>query len=330
MIVIIIPVFNELPEARCARKRGGRGVVLNPPRPLSRVTNSPDCSLQALLAAIISIVECKYSKDRMRLMLSFDDDSESPIFLQTLKNLDYVAPPPGRPVSGDPLSSEGSHPMTLDIIFRGVRVTICRFPHRGKRLTQGAAYALAEKRWSVDLYLFMDSDVQMHPKALRAFVADFEARPGRIAATGLIVCSFPTRNLWWILQETEYVQSQMLDRCLESACGAVTCLPGALTMVRSEALRKVAPLYFGLKDGNSVAGVRVSHGVYEHCRYYLGEDRFLTHLFMESADGPYRIGFVDNALCKTEAPGTFTTLLKQRRRWFLGENRCWARREERS
>jgi chitin synthase len=50
----------------------------------------------------------------------------------------------------------------------------------------------------------------------------------------------------------------------------------------------------------------------------LGEDRWLTHLFMIGAKKRHQIQMCTSAFCKTEAVQTFRSLVKQRRRWFLG------------
>jgi cellulose synthase/poly-beta-1,6-N-acetylglucosamine synthase-like glycosyltransferase len=61
----------------------------------------------------------------------------------------------------------------------------------------------------------------------------------------------------------------------------------------------------------------------DYQRFYLGEDRYLTHLLMEIE--PWKLGFCDSARCKTDAPNTIPALLKQRRRWYLGHisNEIW-------
>lgn len=91
----------------------------------------------------------------------------------------------------------------------------------------------------------------------------------------------------------------------------MTCLPGALTMIRYESLKEVAPIYFQKTTTSDMP-------VHDYLRFHLGEDRYLTHLLMEANPWPYQLSFCERAHCKTEAPGTIMTLLKQRRRWFLG------------
>ena len=58
--------------------------------------------------------------------------------------------------------------------------------------------------------------------------------------------------------------------------------------------------------------------LFDYAKSHLGEDRWLTHLFMLGAKKRYQIQLSTSAFCKTEAVQTFRSLLKQRRRWFLG------------
>ena len=101
---------------------------------------------------------------------------------------------------------------------------------------------------------------------------------------------------------------QAATRLPEALLGAITCLPGALTVVRISAMRELARVYFAQADADST---------FEFCRRKLGEDRYLTHLAMEAFPA-YSIGFIPDAISKTEAPDNFANLLKQRRRWLLG------------
>ena len=80
-------------------------------------------------------------------------------------------------------------------------------------------------------------------------------------------------------------------------------------MVRFESLKSVAGTYFNNMNAD---------GNVDFARTHLGEDRYLTHLLMESRPEKHRIGFCAAAKCKTEACEGFFSLMKQRRRWYLG------------
>jgi hypothetical protein len=92
------------------------------------------------------------------------------------------------------------------------------------------------------LLLFIDSDIQLDVLAINYFIFDLFQHKGlhREALTGLITCKTErTYNLWKVLQDTEYIESQMLQRTTEDYLGSVSCLPGALTMVINHQLRKI-------------------------------------------------------------------------------------------
>lgn len=130
--------------------------------------------------------------------------------------------------------------------------------------------------------------------------------------TGIITSTTKQPGLITLLQDMEYVHGQVFERTVESACGSVTCLPGALTMLRFSALQKVAKYYFADRDESEI------QDIFDYGRTHLGEDRWLTHLFMLETKKRYQIQMCTSAFCKTAAVQTYKSLIKQRRRWFLG------------
>lgn len=132
-----------------------------------------------------------------------------------------------------------------------------------------------------------------------------------LAMTGVITATTKKHSLITLLQDMEYVHGQLFERTVESGCGAVTCLPGALTMLRFSAFRRMAKCYFADK-------AEQCEDLFDYGKCHLGEDRWLTHLFMIGAKKRYQIQMCTSAFCKTEAVQTYTSLIKQRRRWFLG------------
>ena len=129
--------------------------------------------------------------------------------------------------------------------------------------------------------------------------------------TGIITSTTEKNSLITLLQDMEYIHGQLFERSVESGCGSVTCLPGALTMLRFSAFRKMAKYYFADK-------AEQCDDLFDYGKCHLGEDRWLTHLFMIGAKERYQIQLCTGAFCKTEAVQTYQSLLKQRRRWFLG------------
>lgn len=144
---------------------------------------------------------------------------------------------------------------------------------------------------------------------------EMELKPGSIhnmlAMTGVITATTEKNSLITLLQDMEYIHGQLFERSVESGCGAVTCLPGALTILRFSAFKKLAKYYFSDK-------AEQCDDLFDYGKCHLGEDRWLTHLFMIASDNRYQIGMSTGAFCKTEAVQTYKSLLKQRRRWFLG------------
>jgi chitin synthase len=163
--------------------------------------------------------------------------------------------------------------------------------------------------------LFIDSDCILDRVCLQNFVYDMELSPGNsrkmLAMTGVITSTTKKHSIITLLQDMEYIHGQLFERTVESGCGSVTCLPGALTMLRFSAFRRMAKYYFADK-------AEECDDLFDYAKCHLGEDRWLTHLFMIGAKQRYQIQMCTSAFCKTEAVQTYASLVKQRRRWFLG------------
>ncbi|KAK1992500.1 class VII chitin synthase [Colletotrichum falcatum] len=262
-----------------------------------------------LVVAINSVVDCDYPPSCIHVFLSFDGDQEDELYLNTLDKM------------GVPLTLE-TYPKSIDVTYKSARITISRFPHGGKRHCQKATFKLIDKvyehylRRNDNLFiLFIDSDCILDPTCLQNFVYDMELSPGNsrdmLAMTGVITSTTKKHSLITLLQDMEYIHGQLFERTVESGCGAVTCLPGALTMLRFSAFRRMAKYYFADK-------AEQCEDLFDFAKCHLGEDRWLTHLFMIGAKKRYQIQMCTSAFCKTEAVQTYKSLIKQRRRWFLG------------
>ncbi|RMZ79964.1 hypothetical protein DV738_g3087, partial [Chaetothyriales sp. CBS 135597] len=263
----------------------------------------------SLWRGLNSVVESDYPAARIHVFVSFDGEDIDELYLKTVDRL-------GIPVTLKDL------PKSISVIFKGVQVTVSRFPHGGKRRCQKATYMLIDKiykpylREHDDLFiLFIDSDCILDPVCIQNFMWDMQLKPkskhNMLAMTGIITACTHKHSLLTLLQDMEYVHGQLYERSVESGCGAVTCLPGALTILRYSAFRNMAKFYFSDK-------AELCNDMFDYGKTYLGEDRWLTHLFMLGATERYQISMSTSAFCKTEAVRSFRTLLKQRRRWFLG------------
>lgn len=264
---------------------------------------------EILVTAIDSVVDCDYPPSCIHVFLSFDGDQEDELYLNTIEKL------------GVPLSLD-SYPKSIDVTYRTARITVSRFPHGGKRHCQKATFKLIDKVYTQYLkrndnlfILFIDSDCILDRVCLQNFVYDMELSPGNtrdmLAMTGVITSTTKKHSLITLLQDMEYIHGQLFERTVESGCGAVTCLPGALTMLRFSAFRRMAKYYFADK-------AEQCDDLFDYGKCHLGEDRWLTHLFMIGAKKRYQIQMCTSAFCKTEAVQTYASLIKQRRRWFLG------------
>ncbi|KAL2021936.1 hypothetical protein VTK56DRAFT_6355 [Thermocarpiscus australiensis] len=264
---------------------------------------------EVLITAINSVVDCDYPPSCIHVFLSFDGDQEDELYLNTIEKL------------GVPLTLE-SYPKSIDVTYKAARITVSRFPHGGKRHCQKMTFKLIDKVYHGYLkrndnlfILFIDSDCILDRVCLQNFVYDMELSPGNrrdmLAMTGVITSTTRKHSLITLLQDMEYIHGQLFERTVESGCGAVTCLPGALTMLRFSAFRRMAKYYFADK-------AEQCEDLFDFAKSHLGEDRWLTHLFMIGAKKRYQIQMCTSAFCKTEAVQTMRSLIKQRRRWFLG------------
>ena len=264
---------------------------------------------EVLVTAINSVVDCDYPPSCIHVFLSFDGDQEDELYLSTIEKL------------GVPLILE-SYPRSIDVTYRNARITVSRFPHGGKRKCQKSTFKLIDKVYTDYLkrndnlfILFIDSDCILDKVCIQNFMYEMELKPGSkhnmLAMTGIITATTEKNSLITLLQDMEYIHGQLFERSIESGCGSVTCLPGALTMLRFSAFRKMAKYYFADK-------AEQCDDLFDYGKCHLGEDRWLTHLFMIGAKERYQIQLCTGAFCKTEAVQTYKSLLKQRRRWFLG------------
>ncbi|KAL1854370.1 hypothetical protein Daus18300_011469 [Diaporthe australafricana] len=262
-----------------------------------------------LMKAINSVVDCDYPPSCIHVFLSFDGDQEDDLYLTAIERL------------GVPLTLE-TYPKSIDVAYKDARITVSRFPHGGKRNCQKATHKLIDRVYSEYLkmndnlfILFIDSDCILDRMCLQNFLYDMEFSPGNqrnmLAMTGVITSTTKKHSIITLLQDMEYIHGQLFERSVESGCGSVTCLPGALTMLRFSAFRRMAKYYFADKAEHC-------SDLFDFAKDHLGEDRYLTHLFMIGAKRRYQIQMCTSAFCKTEAVQTYASLVKQRRRWFLG------------
>lgn len=263
---------------------------------------------EALMDAIRSVKEVLYPKELIHLYLSFDEGVlengvNSDAFNALIKTYNI---------------SDTDTRYRIDDETNGFKMSICRFPHGGKKSAQFGAFKEVERdndNLNNSNVLFIDSDIILHKKCLLEFSKYMEYY-NKCGLTGMINCiASKTNPFLSYYQDAEYISGQIFWRNLESFCGSTICLPGAFTILKYPFLKKVSDDYF--LHGNDF----VDNSEYQ--RFYLGEDRYLTHLLMEIE--PWKLGFCESAKCRTYAPSSVIGLLRQRRRWYLGHisNDVW-------
>lgn len=159
----------------------------------------------------------------------------------------------------------------------------------------------------------MDADSLLEPDALLRAVRPFIEDPDRTVAVGgairiangclidhgRVVRVGVSTNLLALLQTVEYLRAFLMARVAWSEAGALTIISGA----------------FGLFKRQGVLDV----GGYSHGT--VGEDMELVvklHQLHRERGEDYRIVFVPEAVCWTEAPETMQILGRQRSRWHRG------------
>jgi cellulose synthase/poly-beta-1,6-N-acetylglucosamine synthase-like glycosyltransferase len=159
----------------------------------------------------------------------------------------------------------------------------------------------------------MDADSLLESDALLRAVRPFVDDPERTVAVGGAVriangCRIEfgrvvevgtPRNLLALLQTVEYLRAFLMARLAWSRMGALLIISGAFGLFRRQAVLDV--------------------GGYTHAT--VGEDMELVvklHRHFRDAKKPYRIVFMPEPVCWTEAPETFAVLSRQRARWQRG------------
>jgi chitin synthase len=262
---------------------------------------------EALWNAIESVMKLDYNLSLVHLYLCFDDDKPNDAFMYIIKKFELTY----------------EHIQTMATIGirdnkTGLNISILRLPHGGKKSAQYGGFKEISRHYpnSLDdsLVFFIDSDIVLKDDSLSQFT-HYMQKYDKYCLTGMITCIASDKpNFLTYYQDIEYISGQVFTRNMETYLGATSCLPGAFTILKYSCLKEVSERYFTITEYSSM---------YDYHRFYLGEDRYLTHLLME--EYPWKIGFCEAAKCKTHAPDEMGALLKQRRRWALGHiaNDTW-------
>ena len=250
---------------------------------------------------IRAILQLHYPKHKINLILAFDDEKISKSLICAYRLFGIYSSP-----------SSISYPRTTNADYNGMKVSICRFDHGGKRKTQEKAYKhIMSNCYGGErnaLLLFIDSDIVLEVDSLINIVHDMQETRKK-AVTGFILINEPD-CLIEKLQDQEYLQGQLVHRYFESVLGGLLCLPGALTAIDLQVFSSLSQAYF--EETNPTCDT-----IRKYHQRHLGEDRFLTLLLLEMVNAK-NVGFSHVSRGETDPPKSFRTLVIQRRRWLLG------------
>ena len=162
------------------------------------------------------------------------------------------------------------------------------------------------------LFLAVDADTLLDVDALPRLVREFQVRPETVGLGGIVrIANGSTvdaghvteartpRELLVNLQIVEYLRAFLVGRTGWSRLGAILIVSGAFGMFRREEVIEA-----GGYDPESFA-----------------EDAELVlrlHRFCRDRGRPYRIGYIADPVCWTEAPSSLGSLRSQRDRWQRG------------
>ena len=166
----------------------------------------------------------------------------------------------------------------------------------------------------------MDADSLLEPDSLLKAVRPFIEDPERTIAVGGTVriangCEIhfgrvtrigAPRNPVALLQTVEYLRAFLMARVAWSRLGALIIISGAFGLFQREAVLEVGGYSLGT----------------------VGEDMELVvklHKAFRRARRPYRVAFLPDPVCWTEAPESLSVLGRQRARWHRGALETFAR-----
>ena len=173
------------------------------------------------------------------------------------------------------------------------------------------------------IFCSMDADSVLERDALLRAVKPFIDDPSRVIAVGgtvrlangcridngRVVKSGLPRNPLALFQTVEYVRAFLMARLAWSDIGALTIISGAFGLFRRSAVVDVG--------GYSTTTV--------------GEDMELVvrlHKYFRRAKREYRIAYIAEPICWTEAPEDLRTLRRQRERWLRGSLETFFRHKD--
>jgi len=183
-------------------------------------------------------------------------------------------------------STDGTYEEAIEYADQGVTVYTKGNGGKNSALNTGI------ERTESDLIVCVDADSRIDSQSLKALVRRYDADPDTCAVAGNVRVA-NTGSAVTDLQSLEYIIGTNIFRRALDYLGLVQVVPGCL----------------GLFDRELVSEV----GMYSDDT--LTEDFDLTLSLLKQGKN---VRYSSDALVKTEAPGTWNDLYKQRVRWFTG------------
>ena len=155
---------------------------------------------------------------------------------------------------------------------------------------KGSALNLGIKKARGEIIITMDADTIVHPDSLKKMVGYFTE--GDIMSVAPAMGVFEPKNIWRRIQQIEYYMGVILRKSFASM-NAIHITPGAFSAYRKVFFEK----HGGFDEKNITEDLEVA-------------------LRIQSLD--YRLENAEEAAVYTIGPGTFRSLMVQRRRWYTG------------
>ncbi|KAI9323437.1 chitin synthase-domain-containing protein [Dichotomocladium elegans] len=165
-----------------------------------------------------------------------------------------------------------------------------------------------------EFVLMVDADTEVAPDSLNRMVSCFVHDAKIVGLCGETKLANERESWVTMIQVYEYYISHFLAKAFESLFGSVTCLPGCFCMYRIRSPTKNQPLLVSNQVIEDYAENRVNT-LHQKNLLHLGEDRYLTTLILKHFP-THKTKFTADASCLTNAPGQWSVLLSQRRRWI--------------
>ncbi len=164
----------------------------------------------------------------------------------------------------------------------------------GKRVAMAIGMEAAP---DADVYVFIDSDSQVAPGAVKSIVQYFKAGDVGAVAGHTDVANLQ-HNMLTRMQGMQYYIAFRIYKSAEALFGSVTCCPGCFSAYRREAVVRLVPLWLE----QTFLGTPST----------FGDDRSLTNYVLQKN---WRVLYAPDAVATTNVPEHLRQFLKQQLRW---------------